>query len=130
MKAKRAAPQTIDDYIARFPNHVQKILQKVRATINKAAPGAKETISYRIPAFALNGILVYFAAFKKHVGLYPRTTAIRKFRKELSGYETSTGSVRFPFADPMPLGLITKIVKFRVKENRSRAKPGKKRPAR
>ena len=95
-------------------------------TIRKAAPGAQETISYQIPAFRLNGDLVYFAAFKKHIGLYPRTTAITKFKKELNDYECSKGTVRFPLDQPIPYSLITKIVKFRVKENLAKAKAKKR----
>jgi uncharacterized protein YdhG (YjbR/CyaY superfamily) len=122
MKNKRRPPADVDEYIAGFPNDVQKILQAIRATIHRAAPGAKEVISYRIPAFRLNGVLVYFAAFKSHIGLYPTSTAIRKFKKELSAYEHAKGTIRFPFGKQVPLSLISRIVKFRVKENLTRAK--------
>jgi uncharacterized protein YdhG (YjbR/CyaY superfamily) len=115
-------PGSIDEYIARFPSNVQAILKKIRTTIRRAAPAADETISYQIPAFMLNGPLVYFAAFKKHVGLYPRTTAVAKFKKELARYEGAKGSIRFPLDKPIPYGLISRIVKFRVKENRQRAR--------
>lgn len=128
MKTKQRAPKTIDEYIAGFSPEVQEILEKVRTTIRKAAPNAEETISYQIPAFTLQGNLIYFAAFKKHVGLYPGTTAIAKFKKELSTYEGAKGTVRFPLDKPIPFALISKIVKFRVKENRERAAvKGKKR---
>jgi uncharacterized protein YdhG (YjbR/CyaY superfamily) len=113
--------RNIDEYISRFPNEIQQILGTLRKTIKKAAPGAEETISYQIPAVTLKGNLVHFAAFKNHIGLYPRTTAIKKFKKELSPYEGSKGTVRFPLVEPLPLGLISKIVKFRVKENLDRA---------
>jgi uncharacterized protein YdhG (YjbR/CyaY superfamily) len=129
MTGRRTASKDISDYISRFPDKVQKILEEVRAAIRKAAPDAQELISYRIPAFTLQGrILVYFAAFKNHIGFYPKTTAIKKFKKELSAYETAKGTVRFPFDKPAPLTLIGEIVKFRVKENRERigAKPKKK----
>jgi len=91
-------------------------------TIRKAAPGAEETISYQIPTFKLNGPLVYFAAFKAHIAFYPMTTAIKeKFKKELSVYEGAKGTVRFPFGKPIPYTLVSRIVKFRVKENLERA---------
>lgn len=122
MKAKPTKPETIDDYIAGFPSDVQKLLRKVRATIRKAAPGAEEGISYQIPVFRLKGDVVYFAAFKKHIGLYPRVSGIRRFKKELSGYKSAKGSVQFPLAQPIPYGLIGRIVKFRVKEDLERAK--------
>ncbi|HEU6440971.1 MAG TPA: DUF1801 domain-containing protein [Microvirga sp.] len=118
----------IDAYIASFPEDVRAILEKVRATIRKAAPGAEETISYRIPTFTLNGNLVHFAAFKNHIGFYPGPTGIEAFKEELSAYEGAKGSVRFPLDKPIPLGLISKIVKFRVKESLEAAKAkGKKR---
>ena len=116
------APKDVDHYIATFPNNVQTILRKLRTTIRKAAPGARETINYGIPAFSLEGSLVHYAAFKKHIGLYPRRSAINKFKAELSGYEMAKGTVRFPIGEPVPLDLISKIVKFRVKENRASAK--------
>lgn len=117
-------PKDIDEYIAAFPKDVQKILEKIRATIRKAAPGAKETITYRIPTFKLEGNLVHFAAFKTHVGFYPTPTGIAKFKTELSIYEGAKGSVKFPLDKPIPLGLIGKIVRFRVSENLERARTG------
>jgi uncharacterized protein YdhG (YjbR/CyaY superfamily) len=101
---------------------VQQRLQKMRLTVKKAAPQAKEKISYGIPAFTLNGMLVWFAAFKNHIGFYPRTSAIAAFKKELSHYKGAKGSVQFPFDKPLPLHLISRIVKFRVKENLSKSK--------
>lgn len=121
MKTNPAAPQTIDQYIADFPEDIQKILQKIRATIRKAAPGAAEAIKYQMPTFVLDGNLVHFAAFKHHIGFYPVPTGIEKFKKELSIYRTAKGSAQFPLDQPIPYGLITKIVKFRVKENLARA---------
>ena len=109
--------KSIDDYIAGFPEDVQKILQKVRTTIRKAAPGAEEAIKYQIPTFVLNGNLVHFAAFKNHIGFYPSPSALKKFAKELSGYEGSKGTVRFPLDQPIPYALIRDIVKFRVQES-------------
>jgi len=117
MKTTQAAPQTIDEYIAGFPAKVQKILQKIRKTIHEAAPEAQEKISYQMPTFFLQGNLVHFAAFKEHIGFYPVPTGIEKFKKELSVYKQGKGSVQFPLDQPMPYDLITKIVKFRVKEN-------------
>lgn len=121
MKAKQTKPTTIDDYIAGFPPDVQEILQKIRATIRKAAPQAEETIKYQMPTFTLHGNLVHFAAFKNHIGFYPVPTGIEAFKRELSAYEGGKGSVQFPLDQPIPYGLISKIVKFRVKENLARA---------
>ena len=110
-------PKSIDEYIAIFPKDVQEILEKVRATIKKAAPNAEETINYQMPTFTLKGNLVHFAAFKTHIGFYPTPTGIEKFKKELSVYKGAKGSVQFPLDQALPLALIKKIVKFRVKEN-------------
>jgi uncharacterized protein YdhG (YjbR/CyaY superfamily) len=107
----------IDEYIAGFPNDVQTILEQVRATIKAAAPEAGETISYAIPTFTLNGNLVHFAAFKSHIGFYPTPTGIDEFEQELSVYKQGKGSVQYPLDQPMPLDLITRMVKFRVKKN-------------
>ena len=115
-------PSNIDEYIGAFPNDVQEILEKVRATIQKAAPEAKEKISYSMPAFEQNGILVYFAAFKNHIGLYALPSGHEKFKEELSKYKSGKGSVQFPLKDKIPYDLITKIVKFRVKENLEKTK--------
>lgn len=107
---------TIDEYVGGFPRTVQSLLRKVRQTIEKAAPDAQETISYGIPTFVLNGKkLVWFGAFTSHVGFYPGAAAIAAFRKELSGYKSSKGSVQFPFDEPLPLDLIARIVKFRTR---------------
>jgi uncharacterized protein YdhG (YjbR/CyaY superfamily) len=122
MKTDQATPRNIDEYIAGFPQDVQTILEKIRTTIRKAAPGAEEKISYQMPTFTLKGNLVHFAAFKKHLGFYPIPTGIKKFEKELSVYKMGKGSVQFPLDKPIPYDLITKIVKFRVKENLERAK--------
>ncbi|TGD56934.1 iron chaperone [Flavobacterium humi] len=110
-------PKNMDEYIGGFPAEVQEILEKVRLTIRLAAPGAEEKISYSMPAFALNGILVYFAAYKHHIGLYGFPTTNDAFAKELSGYKTGRGSVQFPLDEPMPLDLIRRIVLFRAEEN-------------
>ena len=111
-----------DEYILNFPAEVQVILEKVRSTIQKAAPEAKEKINYGIPTFTLNGNLVHFAAFKNHIGFYPTPSGITAFRKELSSYENAKGSVKFPIDEAIPYDLITEIVKFRVRENIGKTK--------
>jgi uncharacterized protein YdhG (YjbR/CyaY superfamily) len=122
MKTKRTAPRNIDDYIAGFPRDMQAILEKIRMTIRKAAPAAEETISYQIPSFTLKGsYLIYFAAFRKHIGLYPAPRGNQEFKEALSLYQTGKGTMRFPLDKPIPFNLISKIVKFRVKENSARA---------
>ena len=128
MRTAKSAPENIDEYIAGFPKDVQEILEKVRMTIREAAPAAEETISYRIPTFKLEGPLVYFAAFKGHIGFYPMTGAVKeRFRKELAQYEVGKGTVRFPLGNPIPYSLISRIVKFKVKENLEKGKAkGKK----
>ena len=123
---KRKGAATIEEYIADFTKDIQKILEELRATIRKAAPEAEETINYGIPTFTLKGNLVHFAAFKNHIGFYPTPTGIEKFKNELSAYAGAKGSVQFPLDKPLPLGLITKIVKFRVKENLDKAGAKKK----
>lgn len=119
--------KTIDEYIESSSKELQPILNKVRATIKKAAPDAEETINYGIPTFTLKGNLVHFAGFKSHIGFYPTPSGIEKSKKELSPYETAKGSVKFPLDQPIPYDLIEKIVKFRVKENLEKAESkGKK----
>ena len=118
MRTRRTVPENIDEYIAGFPPEIQEILQKIRMKIRRAAPGAEEAMSYRIPTFKLNGNLVHFAAFKKHIGFYPTPSGIEEFKAELSGYVWAKGSVQFPLDKPIPFDLITRIVKFRVQENR------------
>lgn len=110
---------TVDEYIKTFPNDVSSILEKMRQTIQKAAPEAVEAISYQMPTFKLNGKnLVHFAAFKNHVGFYPIPSGIEAFKKELAPYEQGKGSVQFPIDKAVPYDLVRKIVIFRVKENR------------
>ena len=121
MTTNKTTANTIDAYIANFPQDVQDILQKVRAKIQKAAPQAEETINYGIPTFTLHGNLVHFAAFKNHIGFYPTPSGIEKFKKELSVYEDAKGSVQFPLDKRIPYSLIGKITTFRVKENLERA---------
>lgn len=116
-----------DDYIKSFPKDVQERLKQIRAIIKQIAPDAEESISYAMPAYKLHGKpLVYFAAFKNHIGFYATPSGHSEFAKELSKYKQGKGSVQFPLDKPLPLGLITKIVKFRAKENLQKAKMKKK----
>jgi len=122
MRTNQTAPKTMDEYIADFPDDVQEILEKIRMTIRKAAPDAEETISYKMPTFNLKGhSLVYFAAYKKHIGFYPAPIGIAEFKKDLSAYQAGKGTLQFPLDKPVPFDLITRIVKFRVRENLARA---------
>jgi uncharacterized protein YdhG (YjbR/CyaY superfamily) len=126
MKSPSKPPQTIDDYIAQFPKQVQSLLNKVRSTIKKAAPKAQEKISYRIPTFVLHGNLIFFAAFKNHISVYPAPRAAAEFKQDLSAYKGGKGTVQFRLDKPIPFGLITRIVKFRIKDNLARAAAKKK----
>jgi uncharacterized protein YdhG (YjbR/CyaY superfamily) len=123
---KSPIAESIDEYIAAFPKDVQQKLRDLRATIKKAAPKAEEKISYAMPTFALHGNLVHFAAYKNHIGFYPAPRAIEEFKKELSKYEGSKGTVQFPIDKPLPLPLIAKMVKFRVAQNMEKAEAKKK----
>jgi len=114
------SPSTIEDYIAAFSPEVQAILEKIRAVIGNAAPDAEETISYRIPAFKQNGILVYFAAFKKHIGFYPPVKGDTNLMKDLARYAGEKGNLQFPLDEPIPYALIKRIVTLRVKQNRAK----------
>lgn len=125
MKTQNMKTNPIDDYINRFPEGTRKMLQKVRSTIRKAAPQATEKISYGIPTYDYNGNLVHFAAFKNHIGFFPTPSAIEAFQMELKPYKTSKGTVELPLADPLPLQLIERIVKFRVNENAEKKGPVK-----
>lgn len=119
MLPKQEAPQTIDAYIAGFPEDVQAILQQVRRTIHEAAPEATEAISYQMPTFKLHGNLVHFGAFKNHIGFYPVPSGMAAFEEELVAYKQGKGSVQFPLNKPMPLDLIRRIVEFRVQESKA-----------
>jgi uncharacterized protein YdhG (YjbR/CyaY superfamily) len=121
MRNHRAKPKNIDEYIASFSPDVQAILEEIRLTIRNAAPGAQETISYNIPTFTLNGALVYFAAFKKHVGFYPPVRGDARLERAISIYAGPKGNLQFPLDQPIPYGLIERIVKFRVKQKSSKA---------
>jgi uncharacterized protein YdhG (YjbR/CyaY superfamily) len=117
LSTSRKQFQTIDEYIATFPENVQDILQEIRKVIREAAPEAEETISYSMPTFKLNGNLVHFAAYENHIGFYPAPSGIEAFKEELLPYKGGKGSVQFPIDKPLPLDLVEKIVIFRVKEN-------------
>jgi uncharacterized protein YdhG (YjbR/CyaY superfamily) len=121
MEPQKAGYITIDEYIATFPEEIQKILEQLRTTIRTAAPDAVEKISYQMPTFAQKGDLVHFAAWKNHIGFYPTSSGTQAFQQELSMYEGAKGSVKFPIDQPLPLELISTIVKFRVAENLQRA---------
>ncbi|MEP7265811.1 MAG: DUF1801 domain-containing protein [Bacteroidota bacterium] len=122
MKPKSLVAADIDGYISQQPDNVQALLKQMRTTIKKVAPKAEEVISYQMPAFKFHGMLVYFAAFKNHIGFYPTASAITAFKKELSEYAGAKGTVRFPFDEPLPLKLIAKITKFRAAENLEKSK--------
>src|SRR5262245_48996448 len=119
--AKPQKPKDIDAYISPFPPDVRAILAKVRATIRRAAPEAKETISYQMPAFRQHGILVYFAAWKEHIGLYPPISGDKALEKAVARYAGPKGNLQFPLDEPIPYGLIKRIVKLRVKQDTAKA---------
>jgi uncharacterized protein YdhG (YjbR/CyaY superfamily) len=119
--AKPQKPQDIDGYISQFPADVQAILEKVRATIRQAAPDAKEVISYMMPAFKQHGILVYFAAWTKHIGVYPPISGDKTLEKAIARYAGPKGNLQFPLDEPMPYDLIERIVKLRVKQDLAKA---------
>src|SRR4051794_852979 len=121
MKNDSKVPETMDEYIMGFPVDIQEKLEALRATIRKAAPEAKEIISYAMPTFYLKGNLVHFAVFKNHIGFYPAPSGIETFKEELSPYKTSKGAAQFPIDKPLPLSLVSKMVKYRVKQNLAKA---------
>lgn len=114
MKSKQKPPATVNEYIARQDRKTQAILRKLRGVIMKAAPDAEERISYQMPAYFMKGVLVYFAAWEKHIGLYPGSQAIEEFASDLTTYVHAKGSIQFPLDRPLPFGLVTRIVKYRV----------------
>ena len=126
VKADRATPTSIDEYVAAAPLEVRSILERIRRTIQKAAPAAEEKISYQIPTFTLKGNLVHFAAFQKHIGFYPPVRD-KKVRAEASSYAGEKGNLKFPLDEPIPYALISRIVKARVRENQERADKKKNR---
>jgi uncharacterized protein YdhG (YjbR/CyaY superfamily) len=113
-------PVTVDEYIRAFPTPAKKKLTELRRIIRQLAPEAMEKISYRMPAYFLNGYLVYFAAFARHVGFYPGASGVAAFESELAGYKHARGSIQFPLDQPLPIKLIERIVALRVKENRAK----------
>lgn len=126
MQRQAASYRSIDEYIAQFPEEVQAALRTMRATIHAAAPEAEERISYAMPTFTYHGNLVHFAALKNHIGFYPRPSGIEAFAEETARYGSTKGALRFPLDQPLPVDLITRIVRFRVAENMERKKPGAK----
>ena len=115
--------KTVDEYLAASPAEVRDLLEKLRKTIRQTAPKAEEAISYNMPAFKWHGMLVWYGAYKDHIGFYPRSSAIAAFKDELAGYKTSKGAIQLPIEKGIPTSLIKKIVKFRVEENEQRGKP-------
>jgi len=113
--------KNVEEYISGFPRNVRTLLEQMRTTIKKAAPEAQEVISYQMPAYKCFGALAYFAGYKSHIGFYPTASGIKAFKKELSIYKGAKGSVQFPLDKPLPVSLITKIVKFKVKQNVEKA---------
>ena len=117
MEKAKVVPETVDQYIAAFPADVKKRMQQLRKTIKAAAPKADELISYQMPGYKYFGMLVYFAAYKNHIGFYPGAGGVLEFYKKLSSFKSAKGSVQFPHDRPIPYDIISKIVKFRVKQN-------------
>jgi uncharacterized protein YdhG (YjbR/CyaY superfamily) len=111
---------TIDEYIAAWPLEIRKKLKQIRIVMKKSVPDAEERISYRMPMFYLNGVLVYFAAFKNHIGFFPTASGVKEFKDKLQDYKTTKGTIQFPYDKPIPLELVKKIVLFRAKENRDK----------
>ncbi len=124
MSENKITFNSVDEYISKFTPEVQEILHELRKVIKEAAPEANEKISYQMPAFELNGILVYFAACKNHIGFYPTASGINAFKAELAGYKVTKGSIHFPMDKPLPTELIRKVVQYRIDENKN--KKGKK----
>jgi len=122
-----AKPANTDEYISTFPAETQKQLEEIRAAIRKAAPEAEELISYMMPSYKFHGMLVHFAGYKNHIGFYPGPDGLNAFREEVDAWKNAKGSVQFPLGKPLPLGLVTKIVEFRVKQNleKTALKPGR-----
>jgi uncharacterized protein YdhG (YjbR/CyaY superfamily) len=122
MELPKTKFKTIDEYHSFFPKNVQVLLEDLRNTIKQAAPKAVEVISYNMPAFKLNGVLVYYAGYKGHVGFYPTGSPIKVFKDELTKYKTSKGAIQFPLDKPIPKTLVKNIVKYRISEDTEKAK--------
>ena len=127
METKRAAPKTMDEYISWFPPDVQQILEKIRRVVLGAAPDAQEIISYQMPTFKLNGILLHFAAFKNHIGLYPPVRGDAALEAAIAPYAGEKGNLRFPLDRPIPYDLIERIAKLRVQQDLEKAAAKKRR---
>ncbi|MBL7930334.1 MAG: DUF1801 domain-containing protein [Bacteroidia bacterium] len=125
MNMQKEEIKDVDAYIATFSKPVQETLETLRTVIRKAAPKAEEVISYQMPAYKQDGMLVYFAAYKQHIGFYPTASPIEVFKKDLGAYKTSKGAIQFPLNKPLPKALISKIVKYKVEENKEKAKEKK-----
>ena len=121
MATSRSTPANVDDYIAKFSPEVQAVLQQVRRSVRRAAPDAQEVISYQMPALKLNGILVYFAAFKNHIGFYPPIKGDARLEKAASPYAREKGNLRFPLDKPIPFDLIERLTRLRVKQDLAKA---------
>jgi uncharacterized protein YdhG (YjbR/CyaY superfamily) len=119
--SEKRVPRDIDEYIAAFPPHIQFVLQNIRATLQQAIPGAQERISYQMPAFALDGIVIFFAAFKKHIGVYPPVQADEQLSRDIARYRGEKGNFKFPLDEPIPYDLIARIAQARAKEHREQA---------
>ncbi len=126
MEASKPKFKTVDEYLATVPKNILPILKELRQAIQQAAPQATELISYNMPAVKQNKVLVYYAAQKNHIGFYPTASPIQVFAKELKGYKTSKGAIQFPIEEPIPIDLVERIVKYRLKEDLERAKAKKK----
>lgn len=126
LDSQKLRVQTVDQYLSGFPSKVGERLKKIRTIIRKAAPDAEELISYNMPAYRLNGMLAYFAAYENHIGLYAMPTSVEQFKKELAGFKTSKGTIQFQHDEPLPEPLIAKVIAFRVRENREKAQMKKK----
>lgn len=122
---KKEEIKDVDAYISTFPKPVQETLETLRTVIRKAAPKAEEVISYQMPAYKQDGMLVYFAAYKQHIGFYPTASPIEVFKKDLNAYKTSKGAIQFPLNKALPKALISKMVKYKVEENKEKAKEKK-----
>lgn len=121
METERSTPKTIDEYVAAFSPEVREILEKIRRVVRDAAPDAQEAISYRMPTFKLHGVLVHFAAFKNHIGLYPPVRGDAALEEAIAPYAGEKGNLRFPLDQPIPYDLIERIVKLRVQQNLAKA---------
>ena len=127
MQPDKSKHQNIDDYIVSYPLEVQESLKQMREAVRNAAPETEEIISYQMPAYREQGVLVYFGAFKNHIGFFPTASAIQYFQEELASFKTSKGTIQFPYSEPLPLDLITRIVRFRVQENKRKVESRKRR---